>query len=598
MKELPLLSSDIALFDWDVSNGNATAEQTQTAYNALISQGQTAAFSQLVWNDLVDKLYNALTESGLSWNNYCGSAEDTKIDVQYGELTANRFNAVRYNIDSLINTNWKWSFDNNLKGYLGRQEVRGYSQYGLNGDFVYGWYIVELARVLNVFLNILKNEADFSEFVHQKSIETLLHAPLYAGLSAPFTYQKSILTTQNVDFYAGIAALLNSNSRILSGENAGVELVPTRPLYIRVGSKSLGHSEIQPKLSGTLIHRQSSTTSVSATLKDAIYVGRMVHRQSSKTQYNAELLFTDVAEMLIRSVANSIEHAALQKNLSAFMDASAILKSIGFATMTRRSPMLLQGFTLSETKENSVLGIVTPFYLITNEKSFSYHDATTRVFRSARFYSMVENSFSRFLAEAVEFPATYFVSSERLFSKRFAELPVLEAKRMESGTIIQSRERVDYVPIIPFYMESKESAKSSEKADVISAMPKLAEAGEIIFSQNLSELISREPIKAEVKEIARSSKVANFVRRSVRKADVLEVIKSNVKAVLSFYSEEPEDGWYDPVQTGNSIYIRSIHPQWQDGNVVHVDSGGVFYDAEQTEISVYIRSVDGMKGVM
>ena len=142
MKELPLISSAYSLFDWQSSNGNATAEQTSAAYSAVVHQRQTKEFSRFVWNDLVDKLYGAMTEAGFTWDSTYGSVDATKINVVYGELTAKRFNALTCNIEKLINTNWKWSFDKSLKGYLGRARVYGVTETGKNADFVYGWYII------------------------------------------------------------------------------------------------------------------------------------------------------------------------------------------------------------------------------------------------------------------------------------------------------------------------------------------------------------------------------------------------------------------------------------------------------------------------
>ena len=101
MKELPLISSDYSAFNWFGENGEATAEQSSTAYKALISQGQTKDFSRLVWNALVDKVSDCVTAAGESWDGTYGTAADSKIDEIYGALTAKRFNSVAYNIENV-----------------------------------------------------------------------------------------------------------------------------------------------------------------------------------------------------------------------------------------------------------------------------------------------------------------------------------------------------------------------------------------------------------------------------------------------------------------------------------------------------------------
>ena len=598
MKELPLLSSEYALFEWNNSNGSATAEQTQRGYTALISQGQTAAFSRFVWNDLVDKLYNALIASGLSWNNYYGTAENTKINAQYGELTANRFNAVRYNIESLINTNWKWSFDKSLEGYLGRLEIRGYSQYGLDGDFVYGWYIVELARVLNVFLNILKNEADFSELLHQKSISTLTQAPLYAGLSAPFFYQNSIHTTQEAQFYAGAAGYLTFHGSILSDERVDVELVPTKPMYIQVRSATCKDANIEYKTPLTMAYRFSSATTERAILKDAIYVGRMVHRASSKTNYNAEMLFTDVVEALIRDVANSMENSTLLCNTPALFDYYQTSISRYFADMDKRSSMMLVGKGRLITRENGQIANIEPNYMTSQGLLFSKYSAKSQMFRSRPVYSMLENELSQLWAEVLGRTATHFVFTGKSFAKESNDFSALESKKIASGTTIRGTERVDCIPRQPYYLSVQDKTVSNEHAQITQAVPVFAEVGESIFSHHFSEVIRNVATKARAQLITQTSRVADMVRWGSKNIDALGVISSSVKAVLSFYKEEPENGWYDPVQTGTNLYVRSAYPQWQEANNVHLDSGGVFEEPVQTGTDLYIRSNESMKEVI
>lgn len=85
----PISSDSIAEFDWEVSNGSATAEQTQKAYNALVTRGKLKDFSYLVWNDMVDKLSEVMQAEKVSW----GDASKAKMTSTDRKMTADRFNA-------------------------------------------------------------------------------------------------------------------------------------------------------------------------------------------------------------------------------------------------------------------------------------------------------------------------------------------------------------------------------------------------------------------------------------------------------------------------------------------------------------------------
>ena len=141
-----MVADPLALWSWDGSNGTATAAQTQAAYVAATTQGQTADFSRHVWNDFVERLASAVQ----AWNGGYGSIDDTLMAAKYDALTADRFNAVVQNIG---NPWMYWAYKNGRKGYLGRLAVKGYKQSGDAADIVYGDYLVELAYMLNVLID-------------------------------------------------------------------------------------------------------------------------------------------------------------------------------------------------------------------------------------------------------------------------------------------------------------------------------------------------------------------------------------------------------------------------------------------------------------
>lgn len=122
------------LWDWGISNGDATATQTQTAYTAITGHGAVSDFSYLVWNDLVSKVNDMKGEVGLSWNEKYLSLSNTKMTSSSKTLTADRFNSLRYNI--------------------GIHESTGLNEV-YTGDEVYGWYFTNLTDALNTWINTL-----------------------------------------------------------------------------------------------------------------------------------------------------------------------------------------------------------------------------------------------------------------------------------------------------------------------------------------------------------------------------------------------------------------------------------------------------------
>lgn len=98
-------SGSITEFDWHSSNGSASAEQTEKAYEAVANQGKLKDFSHLVWNDMVDKLYEVLTAEGYYWNSYPLTFEKTKMTASDRDMTADRFNTFGYNLYGVYDWN-------------------------------------------------------------------------------------------------------------------------------------------------------------------------------------------------------------------------------------------------------------------------------------------------------------------------------------------------------------------------------------------------------------------------------------------------------------------------------------------------------------
>lgn len=124
-------------WSWIRSNGEATRAQTRAARTAIDEGGETSEFSYLVWNDLVDKVSEALGCVDVSWDSEFLSRANTKMYDDDKVLTAARFNSVRHNIERYIDT--------------GLQTV-------YRGDLVYGWYFDWITDALNIFVDSINGE--------------------------------------------------------------------------------------------------------------------------------------------------------------------------------------------------------------------------------------------------------------------------------------------------------------------------------------------------------------------------------------------------------------------------------------------------------
>lgn len=115
-------------WSWYNSNGSASASQTRTAYSAVTNKGNLSSFSYLVWNDMVNKVKEILDAKGWAWNSYFASYNATLMSFTDKELTAIRFNSLRYNIGIHYSTGINTVYRN---------------------DTVYGWYFTTLTACMN-----------------------------------------------------------------------------------------------------------------------------------------------------------------------------------------------------------------------------------------------------------------------------------------------------------------------------------------------------------------------------------------------------------------------------------------------------------------
>lgn len=120
-----------AKWDWDISNGDATATETRNALNALTGKQSTNKFSYRVWNDLCKKVNDVLYYYGYSWSNASATYSNTLMSASDKTLTAVRFNA--------------------LKNNIGSHHATGINSVS-KGDTVYGRYFTTLADKINEWI--------------------------------------------------------------------------------------------------------------------------------------------------------------------------------------------------------------------------------------------------------------------------------------------------------------------------------------------------------------------------------------------------------------------------------------------------------------
>lgn len=200
----------ITPWSWTASNGTATAAQTVAAYNALTKKDLTSRFSYRVWNDLVTKVHEVNRALGRLWKAEYATYSGTKASRTYDELTEERFNSLR------LNTNypsWRWNYDTEYVGYIGRIDVRGVAGYGDSGaDIVYGVYIMEFAERLNTVIGIING----TQPVKPADAEALIRLLYDPELSLP---RSAVISRQR------------QRERIISSAKLTSENLPTLTLH-------------------------------------------------------------------------------------------------------------------------------------------------------------------------------------------------------------------------------------------------------------------------------------------------------------------------------------------------------------------------------
>lgn len=377
IKTLPLISSDYEAFDWQ------TDEDTQKAYDALINKGQTGEFGYDVWNDIVSKLSVAMDEAGLAWDATYGGVNETMMSY-FDILTAKRFNAVAYNIEKLINNNWKWAVVPDVTGFLGRARVNGYTEAGKNADVVYGWYLIELARVVNLFIDILKNEADFAELIYEESIETSLNDGIRGGDAERLEYAESIETSLDVGIRAGDSLPFDSESISSSSESA--EMVANDGAVIEADnvSKTIESTDMISTDGGVMESALRSFTEQIAKLNVCVAGLMKSTNNNQETTLDGGILTGDGASFGNSDIASSLADSEMNTGDSQSTDADGIQESVVDAEMIAVIPIYTGAEDTSHSNASLEMISISPSLIDTDSVSESIVSTEASLKESAR----------------------------------------------------------------------------------------------------------------------------------------------------------------------------------------------------------------------
>lgn len=681
IQDLPLLPEEWSNWDWTCSNGIATAEQTQIAYNAVLNQGQCVLFSRFVWNDIVDCLGLALEAAGIGWSNRYCSAEACKINVQYGGLTATAFNSVRYNIDRFGIVHWTWADRETKEGYIGRVEVRGFEKYASMSDKVYGWYIIELTKRLNTLLDVLKDTADFSDMENMTKVESIYWTEFGRAKSSPIVFTVSIPThliaevaritvrplytfpyAQTKGMYEG-TGILSVPLEIMSKAGAPyiveTDQIKTAPIRHCVPLRARYKTEAARISTGVLTHRSTIHANVSATLRDAVFVGYLRHTSGAISHVQAEIenyrsCMIDIFEFAESNILAEPGRAVSKGfgNISEARLKYSVLLDVS-------DPRMVIGIKNSHFYEGSILEYKAPVMLAGMERvhgqEWAYLDKrkSQPVMHHSRIHSYQESDMRRFrpvlIGRYIETESFVKAAMTRMvgvimgFMEQVKVNSLVELKRgisspqsvmeMSGGItageltvgVLQSAEVQEQAQGIPLAevgklqakdAESESAAESFRKAGIVTSTSKPVTSSQISECFDKAEADIAQPKPQETQSGVESYHLAGIMKGRSRSSGAVARISAYISAEMcavsakaisaivkaksgctAELSKDTEDIWKNPLQSRSDLYIRSAHPQWQEGSTVHMDNGGVFYEADQTETNVYIRSVDSMKGV-
>lgn len=515
IKELPLLydESGTAYPPWDWQ----ADEDRQTGYNALISNGPVTDFSHYTWNELVEWLDAKLMFAGLDWVDSFGSVEETKVSTENPVLTAKRFNAMVYNIDYYLPRAWSWWCRPEAEGYVGRIGFQGLSD-SINPDIVYGAYFLELTAAMNKFLEVLKNEADFSEFDAEELSECNIKANLKTGKGAGLDSSFLSESLHASIFELGKGIGLKAREQSFSEEEARLKRSESSVLIWRYSRFSDYIATAEAFRSRLIVFAQNILTLLDSTLRRALAGVLVYPPQKILSMYEAEAKRSFAAKIKGRYLS-----ASTRKAVQVFARKTAPLYG-DFLSATKLSAGLIAGKLTALSNPNSLL-------------SLTRFQAEAGFKKSARL-DFAETSLSKFSAN---------------FRRRGA---------------------------IPFAWKN---ASATKRIDILRADESAALVLKGKSASTISAILSFYSVEPEWFE---------------------PVQRGSDLYIRSVYRASEKDGglyidvfvWYNPIQEGSDLYIRQAFDVWQQNENLNIETE-VFFVPEQRGSDLYIKSVDTLHQV-
>lgn len=162
LETIPVLPVDYPLFDW------ADWPESRAALQPGVA---TSRFQKDAWNAIVNALGDALelagVDAGLKF-----PLDNSLMTAPYSRFDSVYFNGVSLYIEKFTPFSWPWAVDPSFRGYIGSKRFSGttieYDETGAfirirQGNEVYPEYILELARRVNLLLELMRGTADTVE---------------------------------------------------------------------------------------------------------------------------------------------------------------------------------------------------------------------------------------------------------------------------------------------------------------------------------------------------------------------------------------------------------------------------------------------------
>lgn len=394
LQEIPVLAENHPLFDWD-DHAESRA--------ALVSGGATMEFRRATWNAIVDTLSDALTAAGLSWNNKYTTVEGAKIAESGGALSAAAFNSVRHNIDRPAPIGWAWARFPDFRGYVGREDFRGWAQYRINGDKVYPEYIMELVRKLNLLIEIMRGTV--GTYMMAQELSSTSHTATMAAIpSAPMSAEEEIKTSHTATLHAFLTAPMVSEEMSETLYDAEAVAVPAAPMFAAEMAQTQTDATLRPARVRPMIAMERINTQYEAELTAIRKIGYMHGSELSRTLYDAVMAAPPAVLIAAEGTSRSIESGEMAAILPQSMTGECVAKTAETAMLHAVRPLHIRGEGKAESLSDAVLEQLPPQPMQAEGRSMSQHSA---VMDKMRVAAMSAEAMSETLSEATLESAWY-----------------------------------------------------------------------------------------------------------------------------------------------------------------------------------------------